>query len=163
MIIRCNFHGCCHAFLKEYPFEGGELAFVDPPYLKSTRKAPERYRYRYDDEEQDHLELLAIVKSLPCSVMLCGYRSALYDQWLSEHILILFRLHLGRRKAGITKNLPEAIARVRVIMAHCGGFFTGCRAAEYDIKPKLENVWKFIIFIHPLFQCEVQHPVSRWL
>ncbi len=74
-------HGCCHAFLKEYPFEGGELAFVDPPYLKSTRKAPERDRYRYDDEEQDHLEWLAIVKSLPCSVRLCGYRSALYDQW----------------------------------------------------------------------------------
>ena len=77
-------HGCCHAFLKEYPFKGGELALVDPPCLKSTRKAPERYRYRYDHEEQDHLELLEIVQSLPCSVMLCGYRSALHDKWLSD-------------------------------------------------------------------------------
>jgi len=26
-------HGCCHAFLKSYPFEGSELAYVDPPPL----------------------------------------------------------------------------------------------------------------------------------
>ncbi|MCY4228398.1 MAG: hypothetical protein OXF20_12075 [Gammaproteobacteria bacterium] len=77
-------HGCCHAFLKRYPFEGRELVFADPPYLRSTRKAPERYRYRHDYAEQDHVELLGILKSLPCQVMLSGYRSALYDELLSE-------------------------------------------------------------------------------
>ncbi len=73
-------HGCCHAFLKGHPFEGGELAFVDPPCLRRARKAPERHRYRCGYEGQDHLELLEMARSLPCSVMLCGCRSALYGQ-----------------------------------------------------------------------------------
>ena len=77
-------HGCGHAFLKRYPFEGRELVFADPPYLRSTRKAPERYRYHYDYTEQDHVELREILKSLPCPVMLSGYRSALYDELRSE-------------------------------------------------------------------------------
>ena len=77
-------HGCCHEFLKTYPFQGTELAFCDPPYLKSTRKAPERYRYRYDYEESDHIELLGILTTLPCQVMVSGYRSELYDELLSD-------------------------------------------------------------------------------
>ncbi|MYB34268.1 MAG: DNA methylase [Gammaproteobacteria bacterium] len=86
--FRCDYpvelvHGCCHGFLEEYPFEGRELVYSDPPYLKSTRKAPERYRYRYDYEERDHVELLGILKSLPCQVMLSGYASALYDEMLA--------------------------------------------------------------------------------
>ena len=77
-------HGCCHAFLKSYPFEGRELVFSDPPCLGSTRKAPERYRYRHDYEEQDHVELIGILKSLACPVQLSGYRPALHDELLSN-------------------------------------------------------------------------------
>ena len=77
-------HGCCHEFLKTYRFDGAELVYADPPYLKSTRKAPERYRYRYDYEEQDHVELLEILIALPCQVMVSGYRSELYDQMLTD-------------------------------------------------------------------------------
>lgn len=77
-------HGCCHEFLKGYEFSGTELAYVDPPYLKSTRKAPERYRYRYDYEQKDHVALLELLKSLPCQVMVSGYRSDLYDRMLSS-------------------------------------------------------------------------------
>ena len=77
-------HGCCHEFLRTYEFDGTELAFCDPPYVRSSRKAPERYRYRYDYEDQDHAELLGILKSLPCQVMLSGYRSALYDDLLQD-------------------------------------------------------------------------------
>ncbi len=68
-------HGCGHAFLKSDPFEGRELVFA--AYLRSARKAPERDRYRYDYEEQDHVERLGILQSLPCPVMRSGYRSAL--------------------------------------------------------------------------------------
>lgn len=38
---------------------------------------PKRYRYRYDYEQQDHVELIGILKSLPCAVMLSGYPSIL--------------------------------------------------------------------------------------
>ncbi|MCY4463675.1 MAG: hypothetical protein OXC26_25260, partial [Albidovulum sp.] len=29
-------HGCCHRFPADYPFEGSELVYSDPPYLMST-------------------------------------------------------------------------------------------------------------------------------
>ena len=29
-------HGCAHRFLGEYAFEGSELLYSDPPYLKRT-------------------------------------------------------------------------------------------------------------------------------
>ncbi|MGA7979183.1 MAG: hypothetical protein WCA32_03045 [Chromatiaceae bacterium] len=30
------------------------------------------------------MELLALLKRLPCQVILCGYPSALYDEWLGD-------------------------------------------------------------------------------
>ena len=64
-------HGCGHGFEKDC------LAYSDPSNLKSTRKAPEQYQYRYDYEEADHdVELFEILKSLPCQVMVPGHRSA---------------------------------------------------------------------------------------
>ena len=41
-------------------------------------------RYRFEYEEPDHLELLALLKRLPCNVMLSGYPSNLYDQHLAH-------------------------------------------------------------------------------
>ena len=85
--FRCDYavelvHGCCHDYLSEFAFDGGELIYADPPYLRSTRKAPGRYRYRCDYEEKDHVQLLGILKKLACQVMLSGYSSALYDELL---------------------------------------------------------------------------------
>lgn len=71
-----------HEFLSTYIFRGRELVYCDPPYLHYTRSSKRRYRFDY--EEQDHIELLKILKSLPCSVMLSGYPSQLYDELLSD-------------------------------------------------------------------------------
>jgi DNA adenine methylase len=75
-------HGCAHRFLAEYPFAGRELLYCDPPYLQHTRTSGRRYRFDY--EEHDHIELLALLKRLPCRVILSGYPSALYDEWLGD-------------------------------------------------------------------------------
>jgi hypothetical protein len=75
-------HGCAHRFLAEYPFTGRELVYSDPPYLQHTRTSSRRYRYDY--EERDHIELLELLGRLPCPVMLSGYPSSLYDQWLGD-------------------------------------------------------------------------------
>ena len=75
-------HGCAHRFLAEYPFAGRELLYCDPPYLQHTRTSGRRYRFDY--EERDHIELLALLKRLPCQVILSGYPSALYDEWLGD-------------------------------------------------------------------------------
>lgn len=83
--FRCDYpvelvHGCAHRFLAEYPYRGRELLYCDPPYLQETRTSGRRYRFDY--EEQDHLELLSLLKRLPCPVILSGYPSVLYDESL---------------------------------------------------------------------------------
>jgi len=75
-------HGCAHQFLSSYTYGGRELVYCDPPYLHQTRSSTRRYRFEY--QEQDHIELLKILKRLPCSVILSGYPSTLYDEQLTD-------------------------------------------------------------------------------
>lgn len=69
-----------HRFLADFDYRGRELVYCDPPYLHSTRRSERRYRFEY--EESDHLELLGVLRKLPCAVILSGYPSALYDEEL---------------------------------------------------------------------------------
>jgi site-specific DNA-adenine methylase len=69
-----------HRFLADYDYQGRELVYSDPPYLLSTRTSGRRYRFDY--EEENHVELLELLKQLPCQVMISGYPSALYDELL---------------------------------------------------------------------------------
>lgn len=73
-------NGCAHQFLADYDYQGRELIYSDPPYLHHTRTSGRRYRFDY--ETQDHVELLTLLKTLPCNVILSGYPSALYDDLL---------------------------------------------------------------------------------
>ena len=73
-------HGCAHRFLAEHDYRGRELIYCDPPYLHATRSSSRRYRFDY--EERDHVELLKLLRQLPCQVILSGYPSALYDEFL---------------------------------------------------------------------------------
>ncbi len=73
-------NGCAYQFLAEYDYQGSELIYSDPPYLRRTRTSGRRYRFDY--EEPDHIELLNLLKTLPCHVILSGYPSALYDDLL---------------------------------------------------------------------------------
>ena len=73
-------NGCAHEFLRGYDFAGAELVYSDPPYLMHTRTSGRRYRYDY--EEGDHVELLELLKTLPCAVIVSGYASVLYEERL---------------------------------------------------------------------------------
>lgn len=73
-------NGCAHRFLAQYEYRGGELVYSDPPYLRHTRSSGRKYRFEY--AEQDHVELLTLLKKLPCHVILSGYPSRLYDELL---------------------------------------------------------------------------------
>ena len=68
-------------FLRNYSFQGNEFVFADPPYLASTRKSQRRI-YRHDYSTEQHLELLEVLKSLPCFVLIAGYWSKLYTREL---------------------------------------------------------------------------------
>ena len=39
-------HGCAHRYLAEFEFQGSELVYSDPPYLKRTRTSRRRYQRR---------------------------------------------------------------------------------------------------------------------
>ena len=70
-------HGDAITFLKEYSFTGKELIYCDPPYLRETRK--KHYSiYKYEYSVAQHIELLNVIKSIPCMVMISGYESSLY-------------------------------------------------------------------------------------
>lgn len=56
------------------------LIYCDPPYLLSTRR---RKQYRFEMTEDDHLELLDVVKRHKGPVLISGYPSNLYDTELS--------------------------------------------------------------------------------
>jgi hypothetical protein len=71
------------AFLRSYPFTGNELVYCDPPYVRSSRRSRARL-YRYEMDDHQHRELLALLRGLPCAVMVSGYRSALYDDMLGD-------------------------------------------------------------------------------
>ena len=71
---------CAHHYLKHYDYRGHELIYCDPPYLHQTRTSGRRYRCDY--QEQDHIQLLMLLKTLPCPVILSGYPSILYDDLL---------------------------------------------------------------------------------
>ena len=74
-------HGDALHFLKSYPFAGEELVYCDPPYLRETRKRTKRI-YKYEYTRKQHEELLEALKSLKCNVMISGYESMLYKEFL---------------------------------------------------------------------------------
>lgn len=56
------------------------LIYADPPYLLETRSGKQ---YRHEMNEQDHLDLLDVLKQHKGSVILSGYPSEMYDRELT--------------------------------------------------------------------------------
>jgi hypothetical protein len=120
--FRCEYpveriHGCAHRFLADTAFTGRELVYSDPPYLHTTRTCARRYRYDYS--EQDHRDLLILLKRLPCAVMLSGYPSTLYDEQLSDWQTLELQVmnHAGVRTEKLWLNFTPD----RVHWARCAG------------------------------------------
>lgn len=92
-------------FLRAYAFQGGELVYADPPYLKSTRRSAGKL-YRHDLDEADHVRLLEVLKGLPCMVMISGYPSPLYDDALAgwRRVSFMAKTHVDRREECVWLN-----------------------------------------------------------
>lgn len=76
-------HGDAVNYLRAYPFKGKELVYCDPPYLRETRKNRARL-YKYEYTLKQHIELLEVIKRLPCMVIISGYESSLYMDYLKD-------------------------------------------------------------------------------
>lgn len=83
-------HGDAITFLKGYKFTGKELVYCDPPYLRETRK---KYNplYKYEYKRDQHIELLKVIKTLSCNVIISGYQSTLYSEELQDWHLKTFQ------------------------------------------------------------------------
>ena len=128
-------HGCAHRFLGEYAFEGSELLYSDPPYLKRTRTSKRRYRFDY--EEADHVELLELLEAVPCQVMVSGYRSALYEERLEgwRSVALQVMNHAGVRTECVWMNFApdrlhcEAIEAIGILPRYAGVAVHDCWAS----------------------------------
>lgn len=58
------------------------LFYLDPPYLHETRASAGEYAHEMSDEE--HHNLLCIIRQCKGKVMVSGYRSAMYDDLLQN-------------------------------------------------------------------------------
>lgn len=73
--IKCP---CGAQWVSNIPYLGYTLA-ADPPYLLNTRCGKQ---YRYEMNEQDHVQLLDSLKQHKGGVILSGYPSDMYDREL---------------------------------------------------------------------------------
>ena len=96
--------GRAEDFIAQYEFCGDELVYSDPPYHPHTRRRARVYTYDYSVE--DHEQLLKLIASLPCMVILSGYANSLYNRVLSGWRTRTFRAktHAGMREETLWFN-----------------------------------------------------------
>lgn len=56
------------------------LIYIDPPYVRSSRKSGALYRFEMDDRQ--HVQLLEIITKSRAKIILSGYQNELYDRYL---------------------------------------------------------------------------------
>jgi DNA adenine methylase len=98
-------------FLKTYQFTGNEMVYCDPPYLRETRRNRNRKYYRYEYCVEQHLELLEVIKTIQCMVMISGYESELYKEILTGWHIHTFdsAVRGGVNTEWVWMNYPEPI------------------------------------------------------
>lgn len=91
-------------FLESQRLTDDVLLYCDPPYLPATRRRVQVYRHDY--AERDHVRLLETLRRLPCQIVISGYPSALYDEWLPDwnSQTYLAKAHDGVRQEKIWFN-----------------------------------------------------------
>jgi len=163
--VVCSFKGvfgknykiiCSEAesFLKAYRFKGDELVYADPPYWPSSRKS-KKSPYRYDYTEQQHLELLKILLTLPCQVMISGYRSEAYSKILAgwHQYSLIGTSHTGKREEIIWTNFETSVL-------HDTRFIGKTFRDRQTIRRKRERWKERFLKQPPCFQQAVLHDLN---
>lgn len=104
--VRCR----AEDFLGRYRFAGDEFVYSDPPYWPASRRSS-RSPYRHDYCEEDHRELLRLLRGLPCAVMISGYSNDAYDEMLEGWGKRVFAgtSHTGSREEAVWLNFEPAV------------------------------------------------------
>ena len=140
-------------FLTSQRFAGDEVVYCDPPYLPGTRRRARVYRHDY--VESDHIRLLSTLREVPCRVVVSGYPSELYDEWLSDWSTQTFaaKSHHGVRQEKLWFNfeVPPCLHDAR----HLGRDFR----ERQTIKRRLQRLKRRITTL----SAPERHLLSEWL
>lgn len=125
-------------FLSTYSFQGDELVYCDPPYLPSVRRR--RRVYKFELSERQHADLLEILRSLPCRVMISGYESELYHSslvgWSCESFRV--RTHASWAEEFVWFNFEKPA------ILHDGRFIGADFRERHTIRRRLDRIRKRI-------------------
>lgn len=104
-------HGCALDYLEARRWSGRELVYLDPPYLRSTRRSA-RDLYAHELDDDDHRRLLATARGLPAAVQVSGYWSPLYAEALADWRLLRFpsQTRAGTAEECLWMNYPPPAA-----------------------------------------------------
>lgn len=73
-----------------HSFTHRDLIYCDPPYPASARRNA-RDLYTYEMSQAQHVELLRLLRGLPCMVQISSYYNELYAATLSDWRLVTFK------------------------------------------------------------------------
>lgn len=94
------------------------FVYADPPYVRSTRRSA-RDLYAHEMTDDDHVALLAVLKALPCAVMVSGYPSDLYDcelaGWRTVDFLAMTRRGPAMERLWMNYPEPDALHDYRYL------------------------------------------------
>jgi DNA adenine methylase len=85
----------------------GTLFYLDPPYVPSSRTAPDIYAHEMSVNQ--HEALLAAIKACKGKVMISGYASELYDRELAGWHSTTFDLPNNSAGGGTKRRMTEVI------------------------------------------------------
>lgn len=141
------------SYLESFEFSGGELVYLDPPYLPSTRRKDRVYKYDYTEEQ--HERMLAMVLKLPCMVMISGYASQMYDSHLAGWNCRTFTANsqVGLREESVWFNFEPPAALHDV--SHLGANFRD----RQTIKRRRKRLYERIEGLDPV----ERHELMVWM
>jgi DNA adenine methylase len=90
-----------------FAFPANTVVYCDPPYMLATRAGRRYYRHEFTDEQ--HAQLLALVKQLPCRVLISHPPCDLYLQQLQSWRCITYRTRTRGKTVTecLWANFPE--------------------------------------------------------
>lgn len=104
--------GDAFEFLRRYKWQGGELVYCDPPYLRAARRSRRRL-YCHEFNIDQHRRLLKLLNDLPCRSLISGYPSELYDDelvfWNRREFSAMTRGGLAREVVWFNYPPPAAL------------------------------------------------------
>ncbi|HJO93147.1 MAG TPA: hypothetical protein QF753_07095, partial [Victivallales bacterium] len=93
-------HGNGIEYLENIKFNEKErtVIYCDPPYPLNSRKSS-KDRYNYELSDENHINLLKIIKSLDCDVLISSYKNSLYEETLKNRNLKTYKSQTRRYTA----------------------------------------------------------------